>query len=459
MSKRNLILALGGGLVLGVSGLVNAETPATGSNMQAELATMKARIAELEGRQNDKWLNERRAEEVKALVKEVLADADTRASLLADGLTAGHKDKFFIASEDGTFELNVSGQIQVRYIANFRDGNDTNSLDEDEAGFQIRRTKLTFDGHVGSPKFTYVVQLAADRSGGDVELEKVLIGYELADGLTISGGRDKAPFLREELVSSKYQLAVERSLLNENFTTDWSEGVYAVYASDVWKLHAALTDGTESDGTDFEDDNTNFAATGRLELLLAGKWAQFRDFSSWQGDDTGLLLGAALNYELTETGDPTGGAPDQTLGNDSIFGWTADVSFEAGGFNAFAAVVGRYTNAVDGGDSLGQYGILLQAGYMIVPDKVEIFGRYEWMDMDAPGVPGQEVENSVSIITAGANFYLNKHSAKFSLDVLFALDSLDGFNGVSTTDGLGILDDTTDEDGQIVVRGQFQLLF
>ena len=42
--------------------------------MQRELAALKARIAELEASQNDTWLSERRAEEVKQLIHEVLSD-------------------------------------------------------------------------------------------------------------------------------------------------------------------------------------------------------------------------------------------------------------------------------------------------------------------------------------------------------------------------------------------------
>jgi len=62
-------------------------------------------------------------DEVRALVAEMLADADTRSSLLMSGGNAGHDGKFFLADTDGNFRLNVGGQVQFRYIANFGDSN------------------------------------------------------------------------------------------------------------------------------------------------------------------------------------------------------------------------------------------------------------------------------------------------------------------------------------------------
>ena len=153
MKNSKHMFALGGAALLALAGVVNAEAPATDAALKSEMATLKARISELEGKQSQQWLDARRTEEVKALVREVLADADTRASLQNDGLTAGHaNDKFFLASQDGTFRLNIGGQVQVRYIFNHRnDAGDTgarnagrNAADDNEGGFSIARTKLVF---------------------------------------------------------------------------------------------------------------------------------------------------------------------------------------------------------------------------------------------------------------------------------------------------------------------------
>ena len=47
------------------------------------------------------WLTEERADEIRGLVQDVLADADARNSLVGDGLLGGWSDGFFLASSDG----------------------------------------------------------------------------------------------------------------------------------------------------------------------------------------------------------------------------------------------------------------------------------------------------------------------------------------------------------------------
>ncbi len=76
-------------LMMGAPGLVLAEPPGQNVDvageleaLKAQLQTQQAEIEQLRADRGDTWLNQRRVEEVKALVQEVLADADTRASLL-----------------------------------------------------------------------------------------------------------------------------------------------------------------------------------------------------------------------------------------------------------------------------------------------------------------------------------------------------------------------------------------
>ncbi|MCI0677253.1 MAG: septum formation initiator family protein, partial [Phycisphaerales bacterium] len=57
--------------------------------LRNENQTMKGEIDELRAATNEDWLTEARADEIRGLVSEVLSDADTRASLLQDGLMAG----------------------------------------------------------------------------------------------------------------------------------------------------------------------------------------------------------------------------------------------------------------------------------------------------------------------------------------------------------------------------------
>ena len=492
-------------------------------DLRREITEFKARLAELEAKQNSQWLNQRRSEEIKALVDDVLSDADTRASLLENGVTAGHNGKaFYLASQDGSFLLKINGQIQLRYLARFQDSKDSSSdgdpledatgilvspsvEDETETGFVIRRAKLKFSGHIADPKLNYVIQLFVDRKSNSVSSDKIVISYALTDNLTIWGGEDKAPFLREELTSSSRQLAVERTYANELFTLDKVQGVGLKWkANENVKFHVMFNDGSnsgngktksnpftqtassqtpvdedgdptgvdpddfpgcesvEDDGDflgvdcsrsttkDFDEDRTDFAITARGDFKFAGNWSQMKDFTAFEGEEQAIFLGAAIHYEVGETGD--------AAYNNNFLTWTVDASYENAGFNIYAAVIGQHTDLEHEkkvlAEDLDLYGLIVQAGYLIPNSGWEPFARYEYIDLDDAYHNGFKKYDDVNIVTFGVNRYFNKHAAKFTLDVVWALDALPISQG-----GLGLAADHPNQDDQVVVRGQFQLLF
>ena len=103
---------------------------------------------------------------------------------------------------------------------------------------------------------------------------------------------------------------------------------------------------------------------------------------------------------------------------------------------------------------------MIQGSYNI-NDKFEPFVRYEWMDVSDAEDLGLTAEDTISLVTFGFNHYFNKHNAKFTLDVVWALDPLPSSSSINggSGSGLGLLSDDGDEEDQMAVRAQFQLLF
>jgi hypothetical protein len=103
--------------LLGVASLTLTSAGFAGSDMNADLQNRleaaEARIAELSADQNQNWLNDERADAVRSLVQDVLADADTRASLQGDGSNAGYDGGFTIASGDGNWSLTMNGMVNT----------------------------------------------------------------------------------------------------------------------------------------------------------------------------------------------------------------------------------------------------------------------------------------------------------------------------------------------------------
>lgn len=428
------------------------------------LRPLEQEVAALRKASDATWLTERRAEQVKALVREVLSDADTRASLAGGGMTAGHNGKtFYLASEDGQFLMNIGGRLQIRYIYTDAPGagdSPASEADENESGFQLRRVWLHFVGHIGDPKLRYSVWSGFSRSTGNFQIQDAYLAYDFDEHLTIRAGQTKVPFMREEMVGSRYQMAVERANYNEFFTADYSQGVMVEGTYDHFGWKAMVHDGREGANVDWSADSTDIGLAGRVEFMPFGKWAQFRDFTAWSDDPAGLLLGAAVDYELGE------GGADSAQNYTSLLGWTADASLEAHPLSLHASVVGRHIDGVDGlagTDSIDQFGAEIMAAVFIVPDKLDVFGRFEWIDHDhfneivgTPGVvalPGGLVDD-VTVYTIGANWYMHRHDAKLTVDVIWAPDGLR--RGES---GGGTVTSNAGNDGQIAVRAQMQVLF
>lgn len=428
---------------IGAGGATDATAPSDVTALQERVVALEEQIEVLTGQPQGGWLTQDE-EAMRALVNEVLLETEGRTNWRQGGAVAGHDGRFFLASPDGNFRLNVGGQLQVRYVYNQFDDNDVAGADGSRGGFENRRTKLTFDGHVFDPTVEYTIQGRFDFDGGLFALEDAIIGKEFGNGWQARLGQFKVPFLREELVSSKRQLAVERSLINAQFTGGRSQGVeFANEAGDNFRYMVMFSDGFGAANTAaVTPDVSEWAFTGRVEALLAGDdWNQFRDFTSFQDEDEfAFMLGGAAHAEEGEHGTPVMEA--------FFWTWTVDGSAEWGGANLYGAFIGRHVDT-DGGADTDDYGAVVQGGWFLQED-VELFGRYEWGDLETGG------DSEINVVTVGFNKYWEQHALKWTTDFGYAFDEI---TAPWASAGAGWRTDAGGEDGQWVVRSQVQLLF
>ncbi|MEM1208088.1 MAG: porin [Planctomycetota bacterium] len=438
-------------------------TPAMASeaDLRAEVEQLRAEMAELRAEQGETWLNERRAEEVKGLIRDVLADADTRATLLQDGVLAGHDGKFFLASADGNYRLNFTGQFQFRYILNINGSDATNSDGSDAsgnvtnsgAGFQLRRLKLGFQGHAIKPELTYKFVVKVDRSSGDATFDDSWVAYDLdefLDGLKVRVGNQKLPFLKQELISSKYQTGVDRASVTEFFTLNRQVGVNLEYKTDAWMVNVQTGNGANTGISDFNDagGDYNIAVRGDFNVFQTD-WKNGRDNVAWDGQDTSLFLGIAGFYQ---DGSRTGDSP--SLG-DEYLAFTADALFKTGPFSILTSFTKGILHS-ESQDDETPWGVLAEAGYMVIPDTFQPYLRYEAFDLPSGGVATNH------LVTGGFNWFFKKHSLKFTADAVWVVhgeddNSLDEFGSNPYSDGLGF--NGLSGDGQVVLRTQLQLLY
>ncbi|MEY3144047.1 MAG: hypothetical protein RLY21_2540 [Planctomycetota bacterium] len=456
------------------------------------------------------WLTEQRAQEIRAIVTDVLADSVARESLAADGATAGYdKSKgFFLASADGNYTLGMKGDVQIRWAYNSRDigsapaaqGSPSNSTADDAWGFELRRVRLTFFGNVIDPTWDYEIKFAFNRNAtasNNGFLDEAFVTKDLGQGWSLRAGQFKVPFLREELVTSTAQLAVERSLVNDFFSAQKAQGLrlgwqneqfkvegyygdairangaspYAITTGGIGALNAGAAQGVPtSQNTSFNGVPTDYAFAARAEWKPLGEWKQFRDMQSYRGEGQGVLLGVAGYAEQVDPVPATNGATP-----DVVLSATADASFDFGGASIFAYGVYRNVTlqsaqAVRGGgtnDEINQWGAVFQGGYFVADD-VEVFARYEIGDSDDDQYRTQATSllasgQDLSVVTVGMNWWIagvKNKQVKWTTDFGYSFEPVVDF----AASGANYLPDYTasggeTNDGQWVVRSQFQFMF
>ena len=395
-----------------------------------------------------------------ALERELLADAGARASFQAGG-TAGHDGShFFISDAAGNNTLKVGGYTQFRYTFNNRD---TVDPDEDFTnGFDMTRTALEFAGNVGNPNLGYYIRGYFDTaSDGGFNLYDAYGTYTFDSGLTMIWGQFLAPVLRERMVDERYQLAADRSVTGDTFDPMYTQGIAFSYQSDNFKVIGSLNDGAFTMNTPYYASGENdWALTGRVEFMWSGDWAQFNDFTSWRGTEGYAgMFGAAVHWETSgDTDADPGTVTTGATGPGDLIMYTADVSVEGDGWNAFGAFIGRSIDPDGSSGSMDDFGAVVQAG-MFFSDNFEAFARWDAIFPDDDSTSGDDYHT----ITFGGNYYFfpGSHVAKFTADVQWALEDQVGASAVA---GFGAPDQSTglltaSDDDQWMLRLQMQLVF
>jgi|GEM_PF-304121 len=365
--------------------------------------------------------------------------------------------------DPGTYQAPVTGVqtgfpggSEIKGYQGFVGGG--NSVQRTARGFEFREMKLDFSGHVVDPSWQYRVRLTTlqtgaqaafttvnsssaqasgvqstgpvsgnasagfGAAGGPIALDDAFVVKQFDPNWSVKVGQFKSPFLREELVGDSHQLAAERSLVHQLFSTKYVQGVELQYRNDTIRLLLSFNDGGNSANETSIIGNSSalgnwaqWAVTSRAEWKIAGAWAQFDNFSSVPGEEFAAVFGAGVNWQRGGGSMPVawpntwagGGAnggfatlPGSTFAapmtalqypnniptnaNDAVTNltWTVDTTWDFGGASLFGAVVGNIA-----------YGI--PNGWVANPS-----GGFTSSAASPPG-PANDIPNNVSLVSSG----------------------------------------------------------
>ncbi len=327
--------------------------------------------------------------------------------LTAHAIEGGYKEGLYIQTDDGNYLLKTRLFLQLQHqFLSVEGQGKTNS-------FQTRRARFLFLGNAFNPDLTYQFEfeMASGLTNNVSEsvaetgpnLRDAWINYNTGHSIEIKAGQFKIPFNLGELISDTRQQFIDRSQTDDAFS----------YSRDIGlDLHGRVIDKKcEYHLYIFNDGNNQNRFNKNNEFLFGARvgYNILGDHGYTASDvDTSeepqLMVGAAGTFNRV-------GAP--AAADQSVTATTGDVAFRYKGFSTIGA--GYYLRNYTAGTNT--FGFEGQAGYFILPKRLEAVARYTGVIPTAVGVAnGYEVGG-------GLNYYFYGHRLKLLTDYAVLINS------------------------------------
>jgi phosphate-selective porin OprO/OprP len=311
--------------------------------------------------------------------------------------------KTTIKSKNG--QLGISNRVQVRFTSEDLDA--TSSSQPERDSFRLRRMKTKFDGWVYDTDLTYEMQVNfADSSN---VLEDANVNYDFTEGkkaFMVKAGQYKVPFGRQELTSSGSQQFVDRSAVSNTFARGRDIGVQAWGTPNGGVLDWRVGVFNGGGRTISRNDNDDLQYNARLQ------WAPFGDPKYSEGDFESSdrpLFAIAGGYEANTREVAASGTALAHQNEQTIV--AVDGVFKYKGFSLFAEMFDRENDRNLGFSDFDDEGYVIQAGYFVIPKKLEVALRVAELDPNSDLGDNERTENGI-----GFGWFLNKHNHKLQAD-------------------------------------------
>jgi phosphate-selective porin len=358
--------------------------------------------------------------------KQVTYDGKT---YVEKNVLAEEKPPIYVVPGGPELKLTLGGFIQ----ANFEDG-DVSAF-EGRFGqtalkdrFRLRRARINLTGDFAE-NFDFKIEGDFENSDGissnrtAFEGTDIFVNWHQFPEAQIKVGQWKAPFGLEQITPDTKLFTIERSLPTGALTPERQIGVQLwgtpfthlwPERSDFLTYYAGVFNGNGRNTT--INDNNNFMAVGRLELLPYRGKIFGQDVSLKLGgdvlnsrDDKGTNISQTLNLLVNKDGSLS---PFVLPGADDRTAWSVDAWLTVGPFDLIGEylaedVDGRTVNGVRPGfNNFDPSGWYVQGSYFIIPKKLQ--GVVKWEALN----PGQFGNDGIHSITGGLNYYIHGDSIK-----------------------------------------------
>lgn len=345
-------------------------------------------------------------------------------------------------ADESPFELKINGQNQIRYTGFSRDEPDwTDSAGNvtplsNMSSFQIPRGRMIFSGFLFRKELLYNLNIDYNTVGNSqINFRAYWLAWRFNRAMTIYAGQSKVPGGREWLLSFVDTQGADRSMATTFFRPSLSQGIWATgEPTDGVFYHVMMSNGFNTLGSTTQQLSSLMAFSGSLWCEPLGDFGRgYSDFD-WHAEPA-IRVGTSLTYAPEEG--PQGGssvpenspirlsdgtlitqtgalAPGTTLNAFKIGLASFDFAYKHQGFSLSGEFYSQelFDLRASGPipqSSIFQFGGFAQAGYFVIPQKLEPYVRTS--HVTGPSGTGAEY-------AGGFNWFFlpGKQNLRFTLD-------------------------------------------
>ena len=231
-------------------------------------------------------------------------------------------------------------------------------------------------------------------------------------------GYFKVPFNQQRMTTSAKLLLQDRAIASEAFDQDRDYGVdiYGKPFDGHMEYHAAVFNGAGEDPAEREDlvkalskgkadDNLD----NELMYVLNLRYNPFGKYDTV--DETDLKYTEKFKMSIAGSVVFNAKKKDEKLEDADTIAGVAELSMKYRGFSWHNEYFVMTEDPESDGDTVDSDGFFTQAGYFVIPKKLEIAARYSMLD------PNNDIKNDIGKeYTAGINYYFRAHRSKIQAD-------------------------------------------
>ncbi len=385
-----------------------------------EIRELKARLTEQTGQQIASSFNETAfvREDIDKIVENQIDEyfekeenREELASYIKLPLDIGFKKGFYLRTYDNNFSFVMNPLFQFRYT--FEDFDDK----EDNSSFRIDRGRLVFHGNAYNPNINYFIQLetrsTGSKDGGkSVEMIDFFGDITYVPNAKLRFGQWLIPFNRQQTTPIWKLQMIDRSVANNEFNLGRQIGIM---------VHGELLDHKlEYYGGFWNGNFRNESRNDNNEHLwvFRASYNPFGIYAYAEGDlEYSVKPKAHISSSISFNS-----VDDATFALDDIGAVTADeidktqvageLGFKYCGFSLISEYYYRKQSGVANANLI-DHGFFVQAGYLLIPKRLELAGRYSLVEYD------NELEkDALRNAAVGVNYFFNGHKSKLQFNAV-----------------------------------------